>query len=122
MQTDWFRLIIHDLKSLILSIELKDLTYASYLVLWGVILFYPLHRVDRADPIAGLMYVFYSVAAGATVFFALPKIFTEPGDVGVHCAVLASMALISSYRWFRLEDKQEILIKEANKSLEKDGP
>lgn len=110
MQADWFWLILNDLKSLVLSIEITDLTYASYLVLWAVILLYPLHKVDRNDPIAGLMYVFYSLIAGTTLFFALPDNFKGFNNWKIHLGVLSMMGLLTCYRWFKLEDKDHHLL------------
>ena len=117
MQNEWFWLIVGDFKALIDSLELADLAYVSYFLVWAVILFYPLHKVDRADPIAGLMYVFFMLAAGAIVFFALPGLFRSFKDFNTHFGVLTGMAIIASYRWFRLDDKYKDLAEHANKNF-----
>ncbi|NRA64703.1 MAG: hypothetical protein HRU19_09485 [Pseudobacteriovorax sp.] len=109
---EWFGLLIHDAKAIILGFEMRDLAHPSYLMLWLVILFYPLHGVDRNDPIAGLVYVLYSLFVGTTVFFALPKNFQEISDLNTHFGILVIMGCVTAYRWwFHTNEPKKVVAK-----------
>ena len=81
------------------SITPKDFAYPSYILLWMVILYLPLHGIDCADPVAGMVYVLYCIGSGATLFFALPNEFNSLEDLGIHFGTLLAMGIAGAYRW-----------------------
>ena len=83
-----------------------------------VILYLPLHGIDREDPIAGMVYILYCVGSGATLFFALPNNFEEPEDLPIHFAVLLVMGLGAAYRWFH-KNNQTLTREEYEESARK---
>lgn len=104
MFLDWLTFLYDDTLASYHSIEVSDLAYPSYIFLWLCILFTPLNRIDRQDPIAGLVYVLFSIATGATLFFGLPRNFTAFTDINIHFACLLAMGCIAAYRWFHGND------------------
>ena len=116
---EWLSFLAEDIKLALLALEPKDLAYPTYAVLWVVILFYPLHGVDRQDPIAGLVYILYCVGAGATLFFALPDHFSRAIDLPLHFGVLTIMGGFAAYRWFH-KNNQTLTREEHEKMMEKE--
>lgn len=117
MFLDWIKFVAEDVRLTITSLQLRDFAYPSYVLLWLIILFFPLTGVDREDPIAGLVYILYCLAAGATFVFALPGNLPDLSDSSIHIAVLSLMGVLSSYRWFHRNS--QTLTKEEHEALER---
>ena len=100
------------------SIKLADFAYPSYIFLWLVILYLPLHGIDCADPIAGLVYVLYCIGSGATLFFALPGEFAKTSDLPIHFGTLLVMGLAAAYRWFH-KNSQSLTREEHEEELKR---
>ena len=72
----WLAVIVYDLKNMITSLEPVDFAQPSFVAMWVFIVMLPLIGIDRRDPIAGLVYILFCVAAGVALIFALPRILT----------------------------------------------
>ncbi len=108
MLLDWLKFLYEDATASYNSIEMNDLAYPSYILLWLLLLMFPLTRVDRSDPIAGLVYVLFSITTGATLIFGLPGDFTSFSDINIHFAILLGMGCIAAYRWFHINNIKNV--------------
>ena len=115
MFLEWMTFLGEDIRQAIMALEPKDMAYPSYTILWLVILFYPLHGIDRQDPVAGLVYILYCLGSGATLVFALPEHFTNLSDMPMHIGVLMIMGLGAAYRWFHKNN--QTLTREEHENL-----
>ena len=119
MFLDWLKFVNEDFRLALNAMEPKDWAYPSYAALWLIILFFPLNKIDRQDPVAGLDYILFCLAAGATLFFAFPENFNRFSDISFHVGILTFMGMFSAYRWFHRNN--QTLTKEEAENQKKEG-
>lgn len=97
---DWLIILWSDIKNSILSVETNDLARPSFFALWIAIVALPLRGIDRRDPIAGLVYILYCMAAGAALLYALPQYYIQPPSLKAMNVTVCVMGIVAGVRWF----------------------
>lgn len=97
---DTLFILFDDLKRATLDVSTGELVRPIFFGLWLFILFMPLKNIDRRDPIAGLMFTFYCVGAGAALMIALPQHVLPDFEFKTSFIILLSMGTAAFCRWF----------------------
>lgn len=108
---EWLSVIWVDLKAIWFETDAVDLARPTYFILWMVILFLPLIGIDRRDPIAGLVYVLYCVAAGVTLVIILPEKYSDVLSLKTQFNLVMAMIFCASFRWFYKATTNKLEIK-----------
>ena len=125
MISEWVTFLIHDFRQALANIQLESMINPAYIILWIVILLYPLSGIDRQDTNSGLVYILYCLFSGAALFFALPKQEMKFSNFPSQVGILIFIGICAAYRWFHrksetltLKEREEILSK---KETQKNG-
>ena len=83
-----------------ISTDVGDYAFFTFVILWFVLLVFPLHGIDRRDRTSGMVYALYMAGAGVALLLALPQNYVEQKpDIQQQITMIIALMITSLWRW-----------------------
>lgn len=94
-------MLILDAEKYLTNLTIKDFALPGAIILWLILLLWPLTGVDRRDPISGFTYAVYQLACGVVLLLAIGNRLDRWQDWMQSLVVLMAIGLVIGWRWLR---------------------
>lgn len=104
MKTGW-EILQEDLFTTYEQMSILDFRFALQFGMWLIILFIPLHGIDRRDYLTSATYCLFLMMCAGILLFAIPQSANELQYLPQHLLIFFVLSCLSVYRWFRPDIK-----------------
>ena len=102
---DWVLYFMKDIREIWNGITFASFARAGFFGIWTLLLFLPLHGIDRRGEITLMMYALFIIFAGVTLVIVIPMKYTNAEYTTADQVIMVVlMAAISQFRWTFLDD------------------
>ena len=111
-----YQMLLPDLHELSDAFSFNDFAGVPGLILWCIIVFFPLTGIDRRDTCTFYTYTLFCISAGVLLMLALPLRLIGQASIVTQFLLIIGLGLVAGLRWtVKMQEKTQKNLKPVEK-------